>query len=83
MVQSTLTSKWQTTVPVQVREALDLKPNQKLQWEILQDGSALVRSKPNALELEGSLKTKIKFPGRKKEREAVMKAIAEEAANEG
>jgi AbrB family looped-hinge helix DNA binding protein len=31
---STLTSKGQTTVPKEVREALDLEPGDKLTWEV-------------------------------------------------
>ncbi len=83
MIQSTLTGKGQTTVPAQVRNAMNLKPNQKIQWEIQPDGTAIVRPQPSALELFGSLKSEVSFPGISKETEAAQRAMAEEAANEG
>jgi AbrB family looped-hinge helix DNA binding protein len=39
MVRSTITSKSQTTVPRQVREALGLAPGDTLLWEV--EGSAI------------------------------------------
>ncbi|RJP18468.1 MAG: hypothetical protein C4527_28900 [Candidatus Omnitrophota bacterium] len=63
MTQSTITDKGQTTVPVQVRKAMNLKPHQKVQWEIQPDGSAVVRPQISALELFGSLKSDVPFPG--------------------
>ena len=34
MINSTLTDKWQTTIPVKVRKALNLKPRQRLVYEL-------------------------------------------------
>ncbi len=83
MQQSTITEKGQTTIPSQVREALNLKPHQKIQWDIQPDGSVLVRPQPSALDLFESLKSDIAFPGIREEKEAVHRAIADESVKEG
>ena len=43
MAQSTLTDKGQTTVPLEVRAALNVKPRQQLEWIVLANGTAVVR----------------------------------------
>ncbi|MFT5190241.1 MAG: antitoxin PrlF [Verrucomicrobiales bacterium] len=83
MVESTLTDKGQTTVPRQVREALGLKPRSRLQWDIEEDGTVIVKPEPSALTLFGSLKSKVPFPGIKEEKDAVCEIMASEAAQEG
>jgi len=83
MTYSTLTDKGQTTVPREIREALNVKPRQKLQWTVHPDGTAVVQAQPTALTLFGSLRPSKKFPGRKAEREAMMRAVAAHAAKEG
>lgn len=82
MIESTVTDKGQTTVPRAVREALGIKPRQRLQWDIEADGSVTVRPEASPLALFGSLKTRRKFPGLKAEKDAVRKHIAREAARE-
>ncbi len=76
MIESTVTDKGQTTVPKQVRDALGIKPRQHLQWNLAQDGSAVVRPEPSPLALFGSLKSHRKFPGIKQEKAAMRKAVA-------
>ena len=83
MPQSMITDKGQTTVPVEVREALKVKPRQQLEWTVQDDGSVLVRPQPGALELFGSLQPSRPFPGLMEEKEAVRRAVAEQAAKEG
>lgn len=83
MAISTLTDKGQTTVPQEIRDALKVKPRQRLTWELLEDGSAVVRPQASALDLFGSLKPPKKFPGRVAEREAVSRAVGTHAAKEG
>lgn len=83
MTTSTLTDKGQTTVPVEVREALKVKPRQKLAWIIGTDGSATVRPEPSALALFGSLKSPKKFPGRPTERDAAMRETGRRVAGKG
>ena len=48
MINSTLTDKWQTTIPVKVRKALNLKPRQRLVYELV-DGAVLVKPQPETL----------------------------------
>ncbi|WOG26579.1 type II toxin-antitoxin system PrlF family antitoxin [Endozoicomonas sp. 8E] len=40
--QSTLTDRYQTTIPASVRKALELNKQEKLQYEIRSDGSVLL-----------------------------------------
>jgi AbrB family looped-hinge helix DNA binding protein len=50
---STLTSKGQTTIPVEVREALDLKPGDKIRY-IVNGGKVYLRVKnKRAIDLAG------------------------------
>ena len=83
MIESTITDKGQTTVPREVRDALGIKPRQRLQWDIEADGSATVRPEPSALALFGSLKSRKKFPGIKAEKAAVRRHVAGQAVHEG
>lgn len=76
MIESTITDKGQTTVPKEVRDALGIKPRQRLQWDLAEDGSAVVRPEPSALALFGSLKSRKKFPGHREEKAAMRKAVA-------
>lgn len=83
MAISTLTDKGQTTVPHEIRQALKVKPRQRLSWSLNEDGSAVVRPQESALGLFGSLKSHKKFRGREAEREAVSRAVGKHAAKEG
>lgn len=76
MTHSTITVKGQTTVPVEVRTALKIKPRQEISWEVLEDGTAIVRPRPNVLDLFGSLKPAQPYPGLKEEKEAAHRSIA-------
>ena len=80
---STLTDKGQTTVPREIRDALQVKPRQRLTWELQRDGSAVVRPQGSALDFFGSLKSPKKFPGRFAEREAVSRSVGKHADKEG
>ena len=48
MINSTLTDKWQTTIPAEVRKALHLKPRQRLIYELV-EGAVLVKPQPETL----------------------------------
>jgi AbrB family looped-hinge helix DNA binding protein len=82
MIESTLTDKGQTTVPKEVRDALGIKPRQRLQWDLETNGTVVVRPEPSALDLFGSLKTTKRFPGIQEEKAAVRKSVAARAARE-
>ena len=57
MSESTITAKGQTTVPQQIREALDAGPGTRLMWYVLPDASISVRVKSKSiLDLAGMLK---------------------------
>lgn len=48
---STLTSKFQATIPVEIRKHLHLKKRDKIVYELLSDGTVVVR-KTTPLDLE-------------------------------
>ncbi|HEX8411170.1 MAG TPA: type II toxin-antitoxin system PrlF family antitoxin [Thermoanaerobaculia bacterium] len=56
MPTSTLTSKGQTTVPKEVREALDLDPGAKLSWEIRGGKITVTTERPAFWRWEGFIK---------------------------
>lgn len=56
MPTSTITSKGQTTVPKEVREALDLAAGDKLTWEVRGGRVAITTERPALYELEGFIK---------------------------
>lgn len=56
MPTSTLTSKGQTTVPKEVREALDLDVGDKLSWEIRDGKVAVTTERPSLFRYEGFIK---------------------------
>jgi antitoxin PrlF len=56
MPTSTLTSKGQTTVPKEVRDALDVDTGDKLTWEIHGGKVAVTTGKPAFYRWEGIIK---------------------------
>lgn len=56
MPTSTITSKGQTTVPKEVRDALDVGPGDKLTWEVRGGKVAITTERPALYELEGFIK---------------------------
>lgn len=49
MFNATLTTKGQTTIPKDVREGLQLQPQDKLNFTLLPDGTVIMRTKKRAL----------------------------------
>lgn len=56
MTKSTLTVKYQTTVPKEVRKKLGIGPSDVLQWEIVGDHARVTAAAPAFLKREGSIK---------------------------
>lgn len=81
MTQSTITDKFQTTIPVEVRRALKLRPRQRVSYEICADGSAVIRSAPGLEELFGSVKVKRPIASPEEEKRAAQEAMARETAS--
>ncbi len=83
MSQSTITDKFQTTIPLEVRKALNLKPRQRVSYEVQANGTAILRPEPDLDDLFGSVKLRRRVASSHQEKRATRKAIAREAAGEG
>jgi AbrB family looped-hinge helix DNA binding protein len=84
VTHSTITSKGQTTLPVQIRKALHLKPGDRITYE-LQGDSVVIRPHPGAMVVFGALKPaadKKNVPF-KEARAKAREIWADEAAKEG
>ena len=83
MATSTLTSKGQTTIPLEIREALGLRPGMQLVFEV-SDGVAVLRPHAGLMSLRGALKRPRDRPlDLKKARASSLQRWAAEAENEG
>ncbi|MFN3167698.1 MAG: AbrB/MazE/SpoVT family DNA-binding domain-containing protein [Phycisphaeraceae bacterium] len=77
MIRSTLTDRWQTTIPAEVRAALGLKPRQGLVYE-LRGESVVIRPEGQSLmDLAGCLKTDQAAGTKREERQAAQQHVAE------
>jgi antitoxin PrlF len=56
MAKSTITTKYQTTVPKKVREKLEVGPGDMLQWDVVGDHVRVTASNRAFLDLWGSFK---------------------------
>ena len=56
MPTSTITSRGQTTIPKEVREALDIAPGDKLTWEINGERVTVTTERPALWRWAGSVK---------------------------
>ncbi len=56
MAQSTLTAKYQTTVPGEVRQSLGARPGDFLQWEVAGGQVRVTAASPAFLNLQGAFK---------------------------
>lgn len=82
MPVSVLTRKWQTTIPKDVRNFLELKPNDKILYVIEGKRVILKPIKGNILDLRGSVATKEKPIDFKKLRDTTRKKIARKIIEE-
>lgn len=71
MIRSTLTDRWQTTIPAEVRAALGLRPRQGLLYEIRGESVILRPEGESLMDLAGCLKS---------DKSAVSKEDARDAA---
>lgn len=78
MAQSTITDKFQTTIPLEVRQALKLTPRQRVDYEVRPDGSAVLRAVPRLDQLFGSIKLKRPVASTREEKAAARQAMARE-----
>ncbi|HEV3273203.1 MAG TPA: type II toxin-antitoxin system PrlF family antitoxin [Candidatus Methylacidiphilales bacterium] len=83
MPQSTVTEKFQTTIPLKVRLALKLSPRQKVAYEVRPDGSAVMRPIPRLDDLFGSLPLHKPVASSREEKQSARAAMAREATGEG
>lgn len=82
MITSKVTSRGQTTLPRQVRNALQSRPGQSLIYELTEDG-VLIRAHPGALASFAALKPKGKDFDHGKARESAREDWAQHASEEG
>lgn len=76
MLQSTLTDRFQTTIPLEVRQALNLLPRQRIAYEVRGDGSVLLRPVPHLDSLFGSLKPVRPVEPTQSEKKAAREAMS-------
>ena len=77
MQSSTITSRGQTTIPAEIRKALNLKAGDKLRYLVLENGEVYLQRRRSVMELKGILYR----PGQKPVTlEEMDDAIAEGAA---
>ncbi len=53
-IESKITGKGQTTIPIEVREKLDLKPGDRVSYHV-EDGRVVISKKRSIMELAGIL----------------------------
>src|ERR1700677_2549257 len=82
MTQSTITDKFQTTIPLEVRQALKLSPRQRISYELRPDGSAILRPVPGLDELYGSVRLGRRAASAGEEKQAAREAMAKDAGKE-
>jgi antitoxin PrlF len=56
MAKSTITVKYQTTVPKEIRQKLGVGPSDVLQWEVVGDHVRVTAATPAFLALQGAFK---------------------------
>ena len=79
MTRSTITNRFQTTIPVEVRQALNLTPRQRISYEVRPDGSAVLRPIPSLEDLFGSVKLNRPVASTREEKRAAREAIVHDA----
>lgn len=83
MSQSTITDKFQTTIPLEVREALKLSPRQRVSYEVRPDGSVILRPVARLGQLFGSIKLGRPVASTREEKQAARTAMVRNASKKG
>ena len=83
MTQSTITDRFQTTIPAVVRTALKLRPRQRVSYEVRADGTVVLRPVPELDGLFGSVKLGRSVATAREEKTVARAAIAADASREG
>lgn len=55
MARSTITSRFQTTIPKEVRQRLGLGPSDELQWEVVGKQARVTPGDPRFLKRQGTI----------------------------
>lgn len=83
MPRTRITSKGQVTIPVEVRQQLDLRPGDELVFEVEGEGARVYALRPPRLsQLRGALRSSVAFPGRDEVREETGRRLGEALASE-
>ena len=82
MIRSTLTRRWQTTIPAEVRRALGLTPEQRLVYEIRGETVVLRPEVQSLADLRGSLCGNRPAGTKEEERDAARRRLADLAEPE-
>ncbi len=77
MIRSTLTDRWQTTIPAQVRDALGLKPRQGLLYEIHGESVTLRPEGESLMDLAGCLRSDRPAVDKDEARDIARRHVAE------
>ena len=76
MLRSTLTDRWQTTIPAEVRAALGLRPGQGLLYEIHGESVTIRPEGESLMDLAGCLKSRRRVLSQKGVRDAAHRHVA-------
>lgn len=77
MIRSTLTDRWQTTIPAEVRAALGLRPRQGLLYEIRGESVILRPEGESLMDLAGCLKSDKSAVSKEDARDAARRRVAD------
>jgi len=77
MIRSTLTDRWQTTIPVEVRKALGLKPRQGLLYEVRGETVIIRPEGESLMDLAGCLKSDKPVPDASEQDKIVKRFVAD------
>lgn len=83
MITSKITKRGQTTLPRQIRNALQVEAGQSLVYEVTEDG-VIIRAHPGVMASFGALKSKNRQPvSYEQERQSAREDWIEQVAEEG